>query len=366
MLQEQVLASQARFKQLLETLPQMAWTSRPDGSVNYYNQRWYDFTGGTFTELQDWGWEYFIHPDDLALTMQRWKHSLTTGEPFESEHRWRDRQGVYRWFLARGEALRDASGAITVWVGANTDIHDFKQAQQQLEEKNARLVRTNEDLDNFIYTASHDLKQPINNMAGIFEELTRTAYFRDPDAIKLIDYFERALARIYATIDDLSAIVQVQRQQQELPVETVELTPLVAEVIASLQDQVTQTGTTFELDFATCPMTNFVRPNLQSVLFNLISNSIRYAAPGRPPRIRLSCTPDLVTGRPILTVEDNGMGIDLERFGPQLFQLFRRFHSHVEGTGMGLYLVNRIVQNHGGRLEVNSTVDSGTTFRIYL
>ena len=365
-LQEQVLASQARFKHLLETLPQMAWTSRPDGSVSYYNQRWYDFTGGTFAELQDWGWEHFIHPDDLALTNSRWKHSLATGEPFETEHRWRDRQGVYRWFLARGEALRNSDGAITLWVGANTDIHDFKQAQRQLEEKNARLVRTNEDLDNFIYTASHDLKQPINNMAGIFEELTRTAYFRDPDAIKLIDYFERALARIYATIDDLSAIVQVQRQQQELPTEDVALGPLVAEVIASLQDQVNQSGATFELDFATCPAVNFVRLNLQSVLFNLISNSVKYAAPGRPTRIRLSCTPDAVTGRPMLTVEDNGLGIDLERFGPQLFQLFRRFHAHVDGTGMGLYLVNRIVQNHGGRLDVSSTVDTGTTFQIYL
>jgi PAS domain S-box-containing protein len=365
-LQEQVLASQARFKQLLETLPQMAWTSLPDGSVNYYNQRWYDFTGGTFAELQNWGWEHFIHPDDLALTNSRWKSSLATGEPFETEHRWRDRQGVYRWFLARGESLRDSSGAVVLWVGANTDIHDFKQAQQQLEEKNARLVRTNEDLDNFIYTASHDLRQPIHNMAGIFEELTRTAYFRDPDAIKLIAYFERALGRIYATIDDLSAIVQVQRQQQELPLEAVELEPLVTEIIASLQDQVTQTGATFELDFATCRMMNFVRPNLQSVLFNLISNSLKYAAPGRPPRIRLSCTPDAVTGHPILTVEDNGLGIDLERFGHQLFQLFRRFHPHVEGTGMGLYLVNRIVQNHGGRLEVSSVVNEGTTFRIFL
>ena len=365
-LQEQVLASQARFKQLLETLPQMAWTSRPDGSVNYYNQRWYDFTGGTFEQMQNWGWEHFIHPDDLATTMRRWKHSLGTGEPFECEHRWRDGHGQYRRFLARGEALRDSAGAITLWVGANTDVHDFKQAQQQLEEKNARLVRTNDDLDNFIYTASHDLRQPIHNMAGIFEELTRTAYFRDPDAIKLITYFERALARIYATIDDLSAIVQVQRQQQELPIEAVELAPLVAETIASLQDQVTQTGATFELDFATCPTMNFVRPNLQSVLLNLISNSLKYAAPGRPPRIRLSCTPDVVSGHPILTVQDNGLGIDMERFGPQLFQLFRRFHPHIDGTGMGLYLVNRIVQNHNGRLEVSSTVDEGTTFHIHL
>ncbi|HEX8656246.1 MAG TPA: PAS domain-containing protein, partial [Hymenobacter sp.] len=276
-LQEQLLASQARFQQLLETLPQMAWTATPDGTTDYYNQRWHDFTGGTFEELRGWGWERFLHPDDLALTLQRWQHSLATGEPFEVENRWRNQQGQYRWFLTRAECLRDKTGAITVWVGANTDVHEVKQVQEQLEAQNARLTRTNEDLDNFVYTASHDLKQPINNMAGIFEELTRTAYFRDPDAIKLISYFERALAQIFGTIDDLSAIVRGQRQQQEMPAETVALAPLVAEVINSLQDQVTQSGATFELDFATCPVVTFVRPNLQSLLFNLISNSLKYA-----------------------------------------------------------------------------------------
>ena len=365
-LQEQVLASQARFKQFLETLPQLAWTARPDGGVNYYNQGWYTLTGASFAELRDWGWERFMHPDDFVETTRRWQQSLRTGEPFTTEHRWRDQQGHYRWFLARAEAIRDTHGEIVLWVGTNTDVHDFKQAQHQLETQNARLRRTNEDLDNFIYTASHDLKQPIHNMAGIFEELTRTAYFRDPDAIKLISYFERALARIYGTIDDLSAIVQVQRQQQEMPVEDVNLSQLVDEILASLHDQITQTGAMFELDFATCPVVTFVRPNLQSVLFNLLSNSLKYAAPNRPPRIRLSSTPDTLTGLPVLTVQDNGLGIDLDRFGPQLFQLFRRFHAHVDGTGMGLYLVNRIVQNHGGRLEVSSKVDEGTTFQLYL
>lgn len=366
LLQEQVVASQARFQQLLETLPQMAWTARPDGSISYYNQRWFDFTGSPQEEFQALGWEHFMHPDDLTTTLARWRHSVDTGEAFEAEHRWRDSQGHYRWFLARAEAIRDPAGAVAVWVGANTDVDEFKQVQQQLEAQNTRLVRTNEDLDNFVYTASHDLKQPINNMAGIFEELTRTAYFRDPDAIKLIGYFERALAQIFSTIDNLSAIVQGQRQQQEMPAEAIELVPLVREIIASLQDQVTQGGATFELDFATCPVVRFVRPNLQSVFFNLLSNSLKYAAPDRPACIRISSTPDLVTGRPVLTVQDNGLGINLHRFGPQLFQLFRRFHTHVEGTGMGLYLINRIVQNHGGRLEVSSVVDEGTTFQIYL
>ena len=365
-LQEQVLASQARFQQLLETLPQMAWTARPDGTINYYNQRWYDFTGSTFTDLQDWSWEQFMHPDDLATTLRRWQHSLATGAAFESEHRWRDRHGNYRWFLARGEAIRDDNGDVALWVGANTDVHDFKQVQQQLEAQNARLTRTNEDLDNFAYAASHDLKQPIHNMAGIFEELTRTAYFRDPDAIKLITYFERALEQIFRTIDDLSAIVQEQRKEQELPAEDVELAPLVDEIIGSLQDLVTQSGATFELDFVTSPVVPFVRLNLQRLFFTLISNALKYAAPGRPPRIRLSSTPGTAIGRPMLIVQDNGLGIDLERFGTQLFQLFRRFHGHVEGTGMGLYLVNRIVQSHGGQLKVSSTVGEGTTFTIYL
>ena len=366
LLQEQVLHSQARFKQLLETLPQLAWTARPDGGVNYYNQRWYDYTGTTFETLRDWGWEEFIHPDDLPEALRQWQHTLATGTPFEHELRWRRHDGEYRWFLARAEALRDPQGAVSTWVGANTDVHDIRQIRQELEANNARLRRSNDDLDTFVYTASHDLKQPIANMAGIFAELSRTASFQDPEAVRLTDYFERALKRIFATIDDLGAIVQVQRLGQEVPPEPVDLAALATEVLDGLHEQLVQAAAVVECDFATYPVVPFVRPNLHSIFQNLLSNSLRYAAPARPPRIRLSSAPDRTTGRPVLTVQDNGLGIDLARYGPQLFQLFRRFHAHVEGTGMGLYLVNRIVQNHGGRVEVSSTVDEGTTFQLYL
>ncbi|MCI1187760.1 PAS domain-containing protein [Hymenobacter sp. DH14] len=365
-LQEQVLHSQARFKQLLETLPQLAWTARPDGSINYCNQRWYDYTGLHFEALKDWNWESVVHPDDMPEALRHWQHSLATGAMLEHEMRWRRHDGAYRWFLVRAESLRDAQGNISTWVGANTDVHDFRQVRLELEANNARLRRTNEDLDNFVYTASHDLKQPINNMAGIFAELTRSANFDDPEAQKLIGYFERALARIFATIDDLGAIVQVQRLEQEVPPGPVDLAPLVDEVLDGLHDQMVQCRALVECDFATYPVVSFVRPNLHSIFQNLLSNSLRYASPARPPRIRLSSAPDVTTGRPVITVQDNGLGIDLDRYGPQLFQLFRRFHSHVDGTGMGLYLVNRIVQNHGGRIEVSSAVDEGTTFQLYL
>ena len=245
-------------------------------------------------------------------------------------------------------------------------MHDLQEARQKLEAHNARLRRTNEDLDNFVYTASHNLKQPIYNVAGIFTELTRTANFCDLEAMKLVDYFERALTQIFSTIDDLGAIVQVQRLEQEVPPGPMDLALLVNEILFGLHDQLTQSAALVECDFAIYLVVSFVRPNLHSVFHKLLNNLLRYASPARPPRIRLSSVPDLMTGRPILTVQDNGLGIDLARYGSKIFQLFHRFHSHIDGTGMGLYLVNRIMQNHGGRIEVSSVVDEGTTFRLYL
>ncbi|MFC7666254.1 PAS domain-containing protein [Hymenobacter humi] len=130
-LQEQLLASQARFQQLLETLPQMTWTASPDGIATYFSQRWHDYTGVTPQGMEELGWEPFVHPDDLFTTMRNWKASLATGDAFADETRWRDQHGNYRWFLVRGEAIRDHTGAVSLWVGAHTDVHEFKQVQQQ-------------------------------------------------------------------------------------------------------------------------------------------------------------------------------------------------------------------------------------------
>ncbi|GAA4367240.1 hypothetical protein GCM10023185_38950 [Hymenobacter saemangeumensis] len=365
-LQERLRESEAQFRVLANAIPQLAWMTDQTGFITWFNQGWYDYTGTTPEEVHGWGWEKVHHIDHVGHVVASWKQCLESGIPWEMTSPLRKHTGEYEWFLTRAIPIRDDSGRIIRWFGTNTNVHAMRELQLRLEQQNAALLRTNQDLDNFVYTASHDLKQPINNMAGIFEELTRTAYFRDPDAIKLITYFERALKQIYGTIADLSAIVQAQRQQGEVEAVEVPLAALTAEVINSVHDQVKQLGATFELDFDTFPNLRMVRPNLQSLLYNLISNSLKYAVPGRPPHIQIACRPDAATGRPVLTVTDNGLGIDMERFGPQLFQLFRRFHTHVEGSGMGLYLVNRMVQNHGGRLEVESTVGEGSTFRLFL
>lgn len=363
-LQAELRGREEQFRFLSESIPQIVWTAGADGLVDYFNQRLWEATGRhPHKSLGDAAWLHIIHPDDQPRTQLAWQEAARTGSKYETECRFVSRTGSYRWFLSRAEPLRNTAGEIIKWFGSCTDIDDFKQAQQRLQTQNKQLLRINQDLDNFVYTASHDLRQPIYNMAGIFEELTRTTHFKDPEAAELVAMFEEALQRIYGTIQDLADIVQVQRRQEQVPAEPIAVLPLIQAVIRGMHEQVEEAGGKFELDTAAVPTLWFVRSNLQSVLYNLLSNALKYAMPGRPARIRVRT--DLVNGEPVLTVADNGLGIDLDRHGAELFQMFRRFHDHVAGSGIGLHLMNRIVQQAGGRVEVESTVGEGTTFRVY-
>ncbi|WP_072144800.1 PAS domain-containing protein [Hymenobacter sp. AT01-02] len=356
LLSDELRRSEEQFRFLAESVPAIVWTARPDGQLDYLNSRWSLATGVPVEDTLREGWLHLLRPEQVAYTQQLFEQSMSTGQVLDMENSLRHvPTGLYRWYLHRAQPLRDASGAIVRWFGTTTDIDDYKRIQQHLEEKNAELIRTNQDLDSFVYTASHDLKQPINNMAGIFEELTRTAYFRDPDAVKLVAMFDKCLHQIYATIHDLSELVQVQKMRRGLTAELVNLAQLTQEVLLSIEEPLNSARAIVTTDFAAVPVVEFVRPNLQSVLYNLISNALKYAAPKRRPRIHLSTR--LEEGHPVLLVQDNGLGIDLERFGSQMFQLFRRFHSHVEGSGLGLYLVNRIVESHGGHIVVESKVN---------
>ncbi len=365
-LQERLAHNEAELRVQAESLPQQIWTAGPAGVLDFYNHRTVAYLGANPAQDPALTWGDFLHPDDRAAATARWLAALAGGRFYEAEFRLRRYDGAYRWFLAQAQARRHpATGQVLRWYGTNTDIEDQKRAQRLLVEQNTRLKRTNADLDNFVYTASHDLKQPVTNMAGIFAELARTATFADPDAPQLLAMFDRSLAQIYDTIDDLAAIVRVQRPTSVQAREAVALGGLADQVVASLRDQATRLGATFAFDFTACASVRAVRANLQSVFFNLLSNALKYADPARPPRVRVSCAPDPATGRPVLIFADNGLGLDLAQVGGRLFQQFARFHSHVEGSGMGLYLVNRIVEAAGGKVSVESQVGVGTTFTIY-
>ena len=159
--------SEATFRQIAETMPQLVWTTGPQGDHDYFNQGWRQYTGLTFAESEG-DWPTVLHPDDRERTLSEWRRSLETGEPYHAEYRLRARDGGYRWFLGRAVPILNEGGRIVRWFGTCTDIDDQKKNEEALR-------RANSDLEQFAYSASHDLREPLRNVA-IYTQLLEKRY----------------------------------------------------------------------------------------------------------------------------------------------------------------------------------------------
>ncbi|MCA8832399.1 PAS domain-containing sensor histidine kinase [Hymenobacter pini] len=348
--------SEARFRIMADVAPNQVWAVHPDGSIRYINRAFLDFVGlQTEEEYLAIGWTPYLHPDELSSTQQTLLHAITQRVPYVLEHRMLRHDGQYRWLLAQGAPSFLADGELYGYVGSAIDITELKQANEQ-------LTRTNQDLDNFVYAASHDLKQPVNNLEGLFDEVLASSTFNNAEEEQvLVPMVQEALQQLRVTIDDLAALGQAQ-QLRHAAAEKVLLAELMEEVLTVLEPQVRATQARITTDFGAWPAISFARANLRTILLNLVGNSLKYADPARPARVHVSTWVE--RGQPVLLVEDNGLGFDAARYGAELFHLFRRLHTHTAGTGVGLYLVNRIVEASGGKIEVDSRPGEGATFRI--
>ena len=363
-------ATEAR--RLLEGIPQIAWTSDPRGVNTYLNRRWFDYAGRE-APAPPRPITSRIHPDDYAAAIARLQRSLATGEAMDAECRLRNAAGDYRWMLGRALPSRDAQGAIIQWIGTFTDIHEHKlaleridQAQRDLQENNAQLTRTNVDLDNFIYTASHDLKAPITNIEGLLGALLSElppAAWEGEQVRPLLDMMQDSVDRFKRTIEHLTEVTKLQKEYaQAPPAAPVSLARVIDDVRLDLAPLVRAAGGCLEVVTAGCPPVPVAEKNLRSVVFNLLSNALKYRDPARESHVRVEGR--AVAGAVVLTVQDNGLGLDLTR-EPPLFAMFQRLHDHVEGSGIGLYMVKKIVENAGGRIEVQSQQGVGSTFTVY-
>ena len=279
------------------------------------------------------------------------------------------RQHVERYH----QELQLVNGQLRASLSELTDIrqelhernNQLSAANEAVKARNAQLARTNQDLDNFVYAASHDLRQPVTNLRGLFEELRRSVTFEDAEAGTLLRLFDDSLQSLSTTIYDLAAVVQEQRQPHEQATEQVSFASLAADVFQHLRPQVLETEACIETDFTALAAVQFERSNLRTILLNLVSNALKYRDPGRKPHVRVRTY--LQQGLPFLEVQDNGLGMDLVRDGAKLFHLFQRLHPEAsEGTGVGLFLVNRLVQATGGGILVESQKGEGTTFKMQL
>ena len=365
--QAAALQEAEQFRFLAEHMPQLVWATSASGEPEFNNQRFIDYTGHDAVQLDEAAraalWSNIMHPDDLPAMYARWGEALSTGRPFDIEFRMRGTDGEYRWFLSHVMAQYDADGRVRRWFGACTDVENQYRLRHVLQTQYDELARAHHDLDTFVYAASHDLRQPSLNLRGLFDELRRSVRFDDPQAGQMLGMVDQALHELDGTLMDLAATVRTQRQQQE-PTEAIDLELFVEEVLFGLNARLVQCQAQVELNLSEAPVLVYSRANLRSVLHNLLSNAIKFAHPDRPPRIVLR---SFLTGNgtPALEVRDNGLGMNLENPANPVFRLFARQHAHIEGTGVGLYLVQRIVVSQGGHLAVHSTPGEGTAFTIY-
>jgi signal transduction histidine kinase len=234
---------------------------------------------------------------------------------------------------------------------------------ESLTAKNAELIRINTDLDNFIYTASHDLKSPIANIEGLTTTLTKkltTKFSLDEEHNRILSMIANSISRLKSTISDLTEIAKAQKEDIEK--EIVSVSQIINEATTDL-DKLMQDNEVILHKKLEVDQLSIASKNLRSIIYNLLSNAIKYRSQERRPEIVIETN---IHGKYILIkVKDNGIGI-AENNIQKVFTMFKRFHTHVEGTGIGLYIVKRIVDNAGGKIEVESKVNIGTTFRVFL
>lgn len=360
------------FKFFIDLMPQMVWATQPDGYHDFYNQRWFEFTGLSYEQTKDKGWSIVLHPNDYERSWKVWRKSLDTGAPYEIEYRMRKFDGTYTWFLARAQPLRDENGEIIKWFGTCTDIQEqreileeLKRTKEELREANSNLnhsvqelSKINLELDNFVYSASHDLKAPLNNLEGLIA-LLQPSTKEESNQDEIINLLGKSVGRFKEVVNDMTLIAQTAKDNYNI--HNIDFPVLLNQIKSDLNHLINSTGTILNLDLQ---VKNFEYPRkeIRSILFNLISNGIKYRSPDRPPIIiiRTKFSHEEI----ILEVEDNGSGIE-EKYMPELFDKYFRINTTVEGSGLGLFIVKRMVENRGGRIEVTSKFEKGSRFSVF-
>lgn len=240
-------------------------------------------------------------------------------------------------------------------------------AHRALATTNARLTRTNADLDTFVYSASHDLRAPISNIEGLLlalrQELPVEAWQAEL-VPRLLDMMDGAIARFQQTLGYLTDVTRLQPGAADQDAELVELPALVEAVRLDILPELAASRATLTVDLAEFPRLWASPRLLRSIFYNFLSNAIKYRAPDRPAVIELRSR-RAAPGYLALEVQDNGLGLTQQEQAA-LFQLFKRLHTHVSGSGVGLYMVKKMVDNAGGALTVESQPGVGSTFTATL
>ncbi|MGV3541461.1 MAG: PAS domain-containing sensor histidine kinase, partial [Rufibacter sp.] len=334
-----------------------------EGKIEWVNEAFVQETGFTLAEVQGKVPGHALSgPETEMEAHQRINLKLLETQELVREEVLRyNKDGSRTWCHLELSPILSKKGKLQRVISVTTDVTEIKQAQQEKIRLTEDLLRQNKDLAQFGFIVSHNLRAPVANILGLTHLLPK--HLDSPEASsKIIENLKGASQHLDTVIRDLNQILTVRQEVVELK-EQINLQTEVQSLLNSLRQQTEACGVTISLDFAGGTEVYAVRSYVTSILQNLLTNAIKYRSPRRPLLVQIStlANPEYLC----LSMADNGLGIDLDKEKDNLFKLYKRFHFHTEGKGMGLHLAKTQIEALGGKITVESTPQAGTTFTVW-
>ncbi len=365
--------SETKFRQLANSIPQLAWMANPDGWIFWYNQQWYDYTGTTPDQMEGWQWQSVHEPEILPKVIEQWQASISTGLPFEMEFPLKNAQGEFEWFLTRVNPFKDAGGKILLWFGTNTNVTYqrslIEEKQELLESERAarsELERVSRLKDEFLLTLSHELRTPLNAILG-WSQLLRTGKADAARMAQGLNIIERNVRVQGQLIDDLLDMSRIISGKLRLNVQRVDLAGVIEAALETVRWSADAKNIRLQkvLDHQ-AGIVSGDPSRLQQIIWNLVANAIKFTPKGGRVQVVL----ERVNSHVEISVIDTGQGIKPE-FLPYVFERFRQADASTTrkhgGLGLGLSIVKHLTEMHGGSITVKSAGEGkGTTFIVAL
>jgi two-component system CheB/CheR fusion protein len=384
--QDALKLSEEHFRLMADLMPAKISNASAVGDVTYFNKHWLDFSGYTFEELKEFGYNKMMHPNEVEEFQQRFKKATETGSNLIMEMRFKNKQGQYIWHLNIASPIKDENGILKLWIGVTTEMQHQKEQREGLEDAvaertvellsaNNELIRMNKELESFTYVSSHDLQEPLRKIRMIAGLILEKENPKLSDSGK--NYFrmmQNAAERMQTLIQDLLAFSRLSMADRNF--ETTDLNSIIEEVKKEFKEAIAEKNAVIEVK-EICDV-KIIPFQFRQLMQNLIGNALKFSNPNIQPHIKISSVNITSSNKNVvnltphkeychISISDNGIGFEKE-FAEKIFEVFQKLHGKEEyaGTGIGLAIVKKIVDNHNGIITATSKLHRGTTFDIYI
>lgn len=365
--EEELRASNERFSYALKATADALYSWDVQANTRFWGEGFEALFGYSSEDIpmRLAKWAELVHPDDALLVVDDLQQAVVQVQQnhWQQEYRFRRADRAWATVVDRGYLIRDEAGKALHMIGAMQDITERKAAEEHQQRMAQELFQQNADLQQFAYIVSHNLRAPLANARGFAALLPLVAKEADTFATSL-QHLQTGLQQLEAIIKDVDGVLSLRNTPATYSPEPVQLAPVYEQVKQALQPDLAASGGEVEAVIPADICIAGSRAYLYSILLNLLTNAIKYRSPHRRLQVTVTGTHHS-SSEVMLQVADNGSGFDQSRVGEQIFQLYKRFHTHPEGRGMGLFLVKAHAEMLGGRIEVSSHLNEGTRFTLY-